>query len=94
MVIVDSKGRIVLPKEIRERLGIDPGTEVTVRSEGGRAVMEPEDDPEQVIERMERLIDTAAADRDPEITDPDAHPIARNHAEAVRRGAEDARTDE
>ena len=42
MVTVDSKGRIVLPKEVRKRLGIDPGTEVEVHEEDGRAVVEPE----------------------------------------------------
>ena len=43
MTTVDSKGRIVLPKEIRERLGITPGTEVEVHEEKGKAVVEPED---------------------------------------------------
>lgn len=35
MTKVDSKGRIVLPQEVREQLGITPGTEVDVRKEGG-----------------------------------------------------------
>ena len=34
-----------------------PGTEVTVREEDGRVVVvEPKDDPDAVIERMERLV--------------------------------------
>jgi len=56
MLKVDSKGRIVLPQEIRERLGITPGTEVEIREEDGKAVVEPEDDPEKVIRRMEELV--------------------------------------
>lgn len=88
MPTVDSKGRVVLPKEVRERLGIGPGTEVEIREEEGKAVVEPEDDPERIIERMERLIENAAASRDPEPTPrEEMHPLAQNHADAVRRGA-------
>ena len=89
MPTVDSKGRIVLPQAVRERLEITPGTEVTVREEDGRVVVEPEDDPEGVIERMERLVEETAAERE---TRPlgDAAPVAKKHREAVRRGAEDA----
>jgi AbrB family looped-hinge helix DNA binding protein len=56
MVTVDSKGRVVLPREVRERLGITPGTEVKVREEDGKAVVEPQDDPDEIIERMEELV--------------------------------------
>jgi AbrB family looped-hinge helix DNA binding protein len=86
---VDSKGRVVLPQELRDRLGISPGTEVEVREEDGRAVIEPEDDPEEIIARMERLVAEASANRDPEpMPEAELHPIARKHAERIRRGAE------
>lgn len=89
MVKVDSKGRVVLPKSVRERLGISPGTEVTVREQDGKAVVEPEDDPEQVIERMETLVAETAADAgEPTPFDDDTDPVARRHRDAVRRGAE------
>jgi len=89
MAKVDSKGRIVLPKEVRERLGITAGTEVEIREEDGQAVVEPEDDPERIIERMERLVEETASDSG-ETTplDDEAAPTARNHRDAVRRGAE------
>lgn len=88
MVTVDSKGRVVIPQDLRERLGITPGTEVAVREEDGKAVVEPEDDPERVIERMERLVEEASSGRG-ETTPPDGlGPAARRHREAVRRGAE------
>lgn len=87
MVTVDSKGRIVLPQELREHLGIDPGTEVEVREEGGKAVVEPEDDPDAIIERLEGLVAEASADRD--APDADMHPIAADHADTIRRQAED-----
>ncbi|WP_137285532.1 AbrB/MazE/SpoVT family DNA-binding domain-containing protein [Halorussus salinisoli] len=89
MAKVDSKGRIVLPQEMRERLGITPGTEVEIHEEDGKAVVEPEDDPEQVIERMERLVEETSSKRG-ETTplDAEADPITRKHRDAVRRGAE------
>ena len=62
---------------------------MTVRKEDGRVVVEPAEDPDAVIERMERLIEETAAD---DGTRPlgDAAPVAEKHREAVRRGAEDA----
>jgi looped-hinge helix DNA binding domain, AbrB family len=63
MTKVDSKGRIVLPKDVRERLGITPGTEVEIYEEDGKAVVEPEDDPQQIIDRMETLVAEAASKR-------------------------------
>lgn len=86
MPTVDDKGRIVLPKEVRERLGVTPGTEVEVRAEDGRAVVEPEDDPEAIIERMEQLIDSASRNPDQVAPEEDLHPIAREHAQRIRDG--------
>jgi len=89
MAKVDSKGRIVLPQEVRERLDITPGSEVEVHEEGGRAIVEPEDDPDEVIERMEQLVEETAVERgETAPLDSDADPIARKHRDAVRRGAE------
>ncbi|WP_049902695.1 AbrB/MazE/SpoVT family DNA-binding domain-containing protein [Halococcus agarilyticus] len=89
MATLDSKGRIVLPKEVRERLGITPGTEVDVREEDGKAIVEPEDDPEQIIDRMEQLIGETASERGETTPLDDAvDPIARKHRAAVRSGAE------
>jgi len=89
MVTVDSKGRIVLPKEVRERLGITPGTEVEIHEEDGKAVVESEDDPEEIIERMEQLVEETASERG-ETTplDERADPIVQKHSDAVRSGAE------
>jgi AbrB family looped-hinge helix DNA binding protein len=89
MAKVDSKGRIVLPQEVRERLGITPGTEVDVREEDGKAVVELEDDPQQIIERMEKLVEeTSSKQRETTPLDKRADPIAQKHRDAVRRGAE------
>jgi AbrB family looped-hinge helix DNA binding protein len=85
MTTVDSKGQIVLPKEVREDLGITPGTEVAIHEEDGKAVVEPEDDPEQIIERMERLIADASSEREETMPFKDgADPIAQKHRDAIR----------
>ncbi|KYH24407.1 SpoVT / AbrB like domain protein [Halalkalicoccus paucihalophilus] len=54
MLKVDSTGRIVLPQEIRERLGISPGTLVEVHEEE-RVVVKPEDKPEQILSRIDQV---------------------------------------
>ena len=87
MTTVDSKGRIVLPREVRERLGITPGTEVEVREKDGKAVVEPEDDPEEILDRMEHLLEEASSRRNGTAPTEAADPIARDHRDAVRRGA-------
>lgn len=89
MVTVDSKGRIVLPQDVREALGITPGTEVEVHEEGGKAIVEPEDDPERIIERMEALIDGIPEDRAPTPYD-DLDPHAKDQVDAIRRQARGA----
>jgi len=92
MVTVDSKGRIVLPREIRERLGIAPGTEVDVREEDGRAVVEAEADPDEIIERMDRLVaDTASKRGETTRLSEGTDPVAKKHRDAVRRGTEQQR---
>jgi looped-hinge helix DNA binding domain, AbrB family len=89
MVKVDTKGRIVIPKQVRERLGITPGTEVVIHEEDGKAVVEPEDDPEQIIERMDRLIaETSVEQEETVLLEGGADPIAQRHRNAIRDGAE------
>ena len=88
MTKVDSKGRIVLPQEVRERLGITPGTEVDVHEEDGRAVVEPEDDPDDVLGRMERLVEETSGRGETTPPAEGADPVARKHRDAVRSGAE------
>ena len=56
MVTVDSKGRIVLPKAVRERLRSTPGTEVDSHEEDGKAVVETEDGPGERLQRMGGLV--------------------------------------
>lgn len=47
---VDSKGRVSIPKGLREHLGLDQGTELEVFEEGGRIVLAPlVEDPVEVV---------------------------------------------
>ncbi|ELZ56212.1 transcription regulator [Halorubrum hochstenium ATCC 700873] len=60
-----------------------------VREEDGKAVVKPEDDPDAILERMERLVAEAASNGEETTPLPEgADPIARKHREVVRRGAE------
>jgi AbrB family looped-hinge helix DNA binding protein len=91
MARVDSKGRVVLPKSVRERLGLDPGTEVEIVEEGGKVVVRPECAPEDVIGTMESLVEEAAAKRESR-SPADFDVFAREHAETVRQGASNGTT--
>jgi AbrB family looped-hinge helix DNA binding protein len=89
---VDAKGRIVLPQDLRERLGLDPGTEVEVHEKDGRAVVEPEESASDIIADLEDRIEDAASNRDrpheEELTGE-----ARDHVETVRRQARETNPD-
>ncbi|WP_227379569.1 AbrB/MazE/SpoVT family DNA-binding domain-containing protein [Haladaptatus halobius] len=88
---VDSKGRIVLPQHIRRRLGITPGSEVEIHEEDGKAVIEPEDNPDQIIADLENIIEDAAARRDQ--SDYDELDIeAKRHVDTIRRQANSEET--
>lgn len=85
---VDSKGRIVLPKEFRERFGLDPGSEVTVGYSDGRLVVVPEDDPDEIIADVKRLV-ASAADSPDRTPAPNLGPLASDHVESIRRQSDD-----
>ena len=64
------------------------GSEVTVHEKEGKAVVEPEDDPEAIIERMDRLVEETASEcGETKPIDESVDPIAKKHRDAVRRGA-------
>ena len=92
MAKVDSKGRIVLPKAVREQLGVTPGTEVEIREEGGKAIVEPEADPEQIIEQMDELVG-GISDREPTPYD-ELDPQGRAHVDTIRRQANQATSED
>ena len=69
---LDEKGRITLPKSLRERLGIGPGDRVTVELEAGRIVVEPEGtvSREEFIETMEGCLEGRTRAKDVPEVDP------------------------
>lgn len=42
--VVSKKGQVVIPKDIRDRLGLDPGTVLRVEVDGKRVMLEPSQD--------------------------------------------------
>ena len=64
---VTSKGQVTIPKHIRHRAGISPGTEVEFREKGGEVVVtkshlqkaprHPSDDFADYLERVRGIVD-------------------------------------
>lgn len=77
-----SQGRLVIPAELRRRLGLEPGTELVARIEEGRLVLEP---PDNVLRRLRQRF--AAL---PEGTDLAGELIAERRREAAAEAAETA----
>ena len=46
---VSSKGQLVIPKEVRDKLGIKPGTILNVSIEGKRIILEPALEPPEIF---------------------------------------------
>lgn len=44
------KGQVVVPKDIREHLGIKPGSEVIFEVRGNEAVIRPSKSPREIVE--------------------------------------------
>lgn len=55
---VDSGGRIVLPKALRDRLGLAPGATVDVSEYGGGLLLSPHGRTARLIEQDGRLVAT------------------------------------
>lgn len=64
---VDDVGRIVLPKPLRDRLGLTPGTKVDVSEYGSGLQVVPGGRTARLVEREGRLV----AEADTRVTDED-----------------------
>jgi len=50
-IAIDAAGRIVIPKELRDRLGLRRGRAVVIRERDGRIEIEPEPTPMSLSQR-------------------------------------------
>jgi AbrB family looped-hinge helix DNA binding protein len=50
--IVGPKGQIVIPKDVREYIGLKPGTRVIFEVREGELVIRPETNPEKIVEEF------------------------------------------
>jgi AbrB family looped-hinge helix DNA binding protein len=68
---IDEKGRVTIPQEIRETLGLGPGADVRIGVEDDRIVIQPQVSREEFIEVMEGCITERTAETDA----PDINPL-------------------
>lgn len=78
-ITIDAGGRVVIPKSIRERLGLAPGSEVELAEADGRVEIRPALSPMELVEVDGRLV--AQGEGLPPLTDD----IVRETIERTRR---------
>jgi AbrB family looped-hinge helix DNA binding protein len=59
---IDKGGRVVVPKAVRERLGLLPGTEVQLTEGDGVLEVAPAPTPMRLVEREGRVVAEATVD--------------------------------
>jgi AbrB family looped-hinge helix DNA binding protein len=64
-VTIDRAGRLVIPKSLRERAGLRPGTELTLEFRDGKIEMEPVRQQVRVARRGSRFVLEAPAGAPP-----------------------------
>jgi len=64
-VIVDDKGRVLIPKEARDRVGLKAGGKARLKVENERIIIMPPISPEEFIEEMEGCIREGTPTIDP-----------------------------
>lgn len=65
---IDGAGRVVIPKPLREELGLRAGEEIEVRVRDGRIELEPSFKPVQIVERDGFLAAEIEDDESPPLT--------------------------
>ncbi len=77
---IDGAGRVIIPKEIRERLGLIGGRRVDIRERDGRIEIEPHSSPMSLVRRSGGPV-AVPEEELPPLTDE----IVRETLERVRR---------
>jgi len=62
LATIDAGGRIVVPKEVRERLGLRPGSRIVLREVQGRLEISPATTPVRLVEHEGVLVAVSDAD--------------------------------
>lgn len=57
-VTIDAAGRVVVPKALRDELGLEGGTTLEIRVRAGRLELEPVPTPMRLVRRGEGLVAT------------------------------------
>lgn len=77
---IDRAGRIVVPKALRDALGLTPGQPLDISVRDGRLELEPIPTPMRLVRRGTRLVAVPDADVPPLTAD-----VVRDTLERVRR---------
>lgn len=64
-IAIDRAGRVVIPKEIREAAGIEPGMPLTVTCREGRIEIEPRRRPVRIVKRGRLQVAMSVDDAEP-----------------------------
>ena len=64
-VNVDDKGRVLIPKEVRDKVGLKAGGRARLKVENERIIIMPPIPPEEFIEEMEGCIKEGTPTIDP-----------------------------
>lgn len=64
-VYVDDKGRILIPKEVRDKLGLKAGGKARLKIEDEKIIIMPPISPEEFIKEMEGCIKEGTPTIDP-----------------------------
>lgn len=68
-ITIDAVGRLVIPKSLRDRLGLTAGTTLLVTEDDGRLVLSPEHEEPTLVERDGFLIVHVGGAVDPALDD-------------------------
>jgi AbrB family looped-hinge helix DNA binding protein len=67
---VDEKGRVTIPQRVRESLGIEPGSAVTIEVTDGEIVVRPRVSREVFVSSMAGVVNEESRRSDATATDP------------------------
>jgi AbrB family looped-hinge helix DNA binding protein len=84
LVAIDRTGRLVIPKEIREAAGIEPGMPLNISCRDGRIEIEPQRRPVRIVKQGRLQVAQSVGSGEP-LT----RRSVRTAQERIRKGAKD-----